>query len=136
MNRDRETPRPEICGDATTMIKYLLPGCTTTNTGVLGSETLRSTTILLATVLITFSWFVTAVLTIALRSAGGSRSRWADSLFMGERDDFSWDMKPDRAQSCQTTRVEDHRNRRTSHGGIRRPLELKCSNSIATRTGS
>lgn len=138
MRPDAETSRPKICVNVKTMIKYLLPGTATTNTGVSGSVIIRSTALLLA-VLIALSWPVdpSAALAIALRSAGGrSRSRLTDDLFMGSRDDFSRKVQPNQSHGCQITWIVNRRNTRTIHGGTLHPLELKCSSSIARRIGS
>jgi len=79
--------------NVTTVIKYLLPGSATTDTSVLGLVTLRSTTLLLA-VFITVApwWSIGTTLAIALRSASGGRPSWADDLFVGGRDNFSWEV--------------------------------------------
>ena len=100
-----ETARPKAYVDVTTVIKYLLPGSTTTNTGVLGPEVIRST--LFLAVFVTFaSWPVNTALAVARASA--SRScwpLWPGGLFVGGRDDFSREVQPDRIHQCQTTRV-------------------------------
>ena len=104
--RVTEMARPEICVNVTTVIKYLLPGSATTDTGVLGPEALRSTTLLLAVFVTLASRPKSTTLTITLRSAsGGGWSRWADGLFVSGGDDFSWEMQPDRTHQCQLTRV-------------------------------
>lgn len=80
------------------MIKYLLPGSAATNTGVLGSETLRSTALLFA-VFVTFaSWPIATTLAIALRPTSRGRSSWANDPLVGGRDNFTWEMQPYRTQ--------------------------------------
>ena len=104
------TTRGEICVNVTTVIKYLLPGSATTDTSVLGPETLRSTALLLS-VLVTVApwWSIGTTLTIALRSASWGWSRWADGLFVGRGDNFSWEMQPNRTYRRQITKTVDHR---------------------------
>lgn len=87
--------RSEICVNVTTVIKYLLPGGTTTDTGEAGSEIPRST--LLLSVLIALSRLVAATFAIALRSAraAGGWPSWTDGLFMGGWDNFSRKVQPD-----------------------------------------
>ena len=91
-----ETVRPEICVNVTTVIKYLLPGSATANTGVLGSETLGSATFLL-TVLIALSWRpVGTAIAITLRSTGGGWPGCADGPFVGGRDNLTREIQPNR----------------------------------------
>ena len=116
--------RGEICVNDTTVIKYLLPGSTTTDAGVLGPVTLGSAALFLA-VLITVTpwWPIGTTLAITLRPASGGWSRWADRLFVGGRDDFCWEVQPNRTYQRQITQVVDRRDGHTIRGGIRRPLE-------------
>lgn len=120
------------------MIKYLLPGTAAANTGVLRSETLRGPTLLLAVLIaISSGWSISAAaVSIALRSTSRSRSRLADGLFVGGRDDFSGEVQPDRTYGCQTIQVMDHRSRHTIRGGIQHPRESECSSNIARKIGS
>ena len=79
--------------DVTTVIKYLIPGSAATDTSVLGPETLRSTTLLLAVfITITPWWSIGTTFTIALRSASWGRPSRADDLFVGGGDDFGWEV--------------------------------------------
>ena len=102
---ESERARHEICVNVTTLIKYLLPGSATTNTGVLRPETLGSATLLLAVFVTLASWPVTSTLAIARRPARGGRSSWTDCLFMCGRDNFSWEVQPDRTHQFQTPLV-------------------------------
>lgn len=83
--------------NVTTVIKYLFSGSATTDAGVLGPVTLGSAALLLA-VLITVApwWPVATTITITLGSTSGSRPSWPDDLFVGGRDDFSWEVQPNR----------------------------------------
>jgi len=79
--------------NVTTVVKCLVPGSTTTDAGVLGPVTLRSPALLLTVFITVASWWsVGTTLTIALRSASGGRPRWTDGLFVGGRDNFSWEV--------------------------------------------
>jgi hypothetical protein len=85
--------------NVTTVIKYLLPGSATTNAGVLGPETLGGTALLLAVLITLASWWpVGTALTIALRPTSRGRPGWASGLFVGGRDNFSWEVQPNRTR--------------------------------------
>ena len=87
-----ETTWHEISVNVTTMIKYLISGrSATTNTSVTRPEPLGST-LLLAVFVTLVSWPVTTTLSVALRSAGGSWPGRAGWLFVGCRDNFSWEV--------------------------------------------
>ena len=88
--------------DVTTVITDLLPRRTTTNAGELGPEIPRSIALLLAVVITISSWWsVGTTFAIALRSASGGRPSWADGLFVGGRDNFTWKVQPNRIHKRQ-----------------------------------
>jgi len=90
-----------MCVNVTTVIMYLLPGSATTNASVLGSETLRSTALLLTVLIALTSRSVATTLAITLGSTSGSWPRCANGLFVGGGDNFSWKVQPNQTRRCQ-----------------------------------